>query len=114
VHDERKIAFLHRPRPTADILRTRGIPFETRTVHDPAEPSRKTSRSLEAVQRWLGRWKRIEPKLRSSIVEGVSVFLSLLTTTRKSESLLPQEGVYDPQRTSATVWQALAILLLAS
>src|ERR1017187_3136894 len=33
---------------------------------------------LEAVRRWFDNdWRRIEPKLRTSIVEGVSVFLSL-------------------------------------
>jgi TraM recognition site of TraD and TraG len=33
---------------------------------------------LEAVRRWLDNdWRRIEPKLRTSIVEGVAVFLSL-------------------------------------
>lgn len=33
---------------------------------------------LEAVRRWFDNdWKRIEPKLRTSIVEGISVFLSL-------------------------------------
>jgi len=33
---------------------------------------------LEAVMRWHEYdWKRIEPKLRTSIVEGISVFLSL-------------------------------------
>ena len=33
---------------------------------------------LEAVKRWFHYdWKRIEPKLRTSIVEGISVFLSL-------------------------------------
>ncbi|MFZ0820650.1 MAG: type IV secretion system DNA-binding domain-containing protein [Candidatus Acidiferrales bacterium] len=33
---------------------------------------------LEAVRRWFDNdWRRIEPKLRTSIVEGISVFLSL-------------------------------------
>ena len=33
---------------------------------------------LEAVKRWYEHdWRRIEPKLRTSIVEGISVFLSL-------------------------------------
>ncbi len=33
---------------------------------------------LEAVKRWFYHdWRRIEPKLRTSIVEGISVFLSL-------------------------------------
>ena len=33
---------------------------------------------FEAVRRWYQHdWMRIEPKLRTSIVEGVSVFLSL-------------------------------------
>ena len=40
-------------------------------------PAQKKAQ-LEAVKRWFFQdWKRIEPKLRSSIVEGISVFLSL-------------------------------------
>lgn len=43
---------------------------------DRIDPNRKEQ--LEAVKRWFfNDWRRIEPKLRTSIVEGISVFLSL-------------------------------------
>ena len=38
----------------------------------------KSVEQFEAVKRWFYHdWRRIEPKLRTSIVEGISVFLSL-------------------------------------
>jgi hypothetical protein len=43
---------------------------------DKADPDRLEQ--LQAVKRWFyNDWRRIEPKLRTSIVEGISVFLSL-------------------------------------
>ena len=40
--------------------------------------SRQATSKLQAVKRWFyDDWRRIEPKLRTSIVEGISVFLSL-------------------------------------
>ncbi|HXJ44847.1 MAG TPA: type IV secretion system DNA-binding domain-containing protein [Bryobacteraceae bacterium] len=68
-------------RETEDLtayLTKNDIPFEilTRTVTDPG--ATRKQRQFEAVQRWFeGDWSRIEPKLRTSIVEGISVFLSL-------------------------------------
>ena len=45
----------------------------------PGKPVPQDKREqLEAVKRWFyNDWQRIEPKLRTSIVEGISVFLSL-------------------------------------
>ena len=45
----------------------------------PIRPIPRTGASnCEAVKRWFyNDWRRIEPKLRTSIVEGISVFLSL-------------------------------------
>lgn len=43
---------------------------------DKIDPDRQEQ--LQAVKRWFyNDWRRIEPKLRTSIVEGISVFLSL-------------------------------------
>jgi len=49
-------------------------------VFDAPPPPDEADRlsKFEAVKRWFSDdWMRIEPKLRTSIVEGVSVFLSL-------------------------------------
>jgi len=46
-------------------------------LENPIRDSRK-QQQFEAVKRWFYQdWARIEPKLRTSIVEGISVFLSL-------------------------------------
>ena len=101
VHDEKEDRFLASATPELrDILRTRGIPFEARTIHDPARANPEKLAQLEAVQRWFkDDWKRIEPKLRSSIVEGVSVFLSLFDDNPKVKKVFcPKKEFYDPQK----------------
>src|SRR2546430_3500281 len=53
---------------------------------------------LEAVQRWFFHdWRRIEPKLRTSIVEGISVFLSLFDDNPAvKRTFCPPAECYDP------------------
>ena len=55
---------------------------------------------FEAVQRWFDDdWTRIEPKLRTSIVEGISVFLSLFDDNpRVKHTFCPPKETYDPAR----------------
>jgi hypothetical protein len=61
-----------------ELLRTRSVSCEPRSILDPAFADPVKLAQLEAVKRWFNEdWKRIEPKLRTSIVEGISVFLSL-------------------------------------
>jgi hypothetical protein len=60
------------------VLETKAIEFEclSEAGFDQINPERLEQ--LQAVKRWFyNDWKRIEPKLRTSIVEGISVFLSL-------------------------------------
>src|SRR5258708_19296791 len=78
----------------------RGIPSEARTVLDPAQANPEKLAQLEAVQRWFrDDWRRIEPKLRTSIVEGVSVFLSLFDDNPKVKRVFcPKKECYDPQK----------------
>jgi len=97
-------------------LRMRGIQFEARTVLDPVQANPEKTCALEAVKRWFNDdWRRIEPKLRTSIVEGVSVFLSLFDDNPKVKRVFcPKKECYEPQKNAdPSVWQALAILLLA-
>ena len=53
---------------------------------------------FEAVKRWFFHdWSRIEPKLRTSIVEGISVFLSMFDDNPAVKRIFcPPKEVYDP------------------
>jgi hypothetical protein len=64
---------------------------------DKADPTRL--QQLEAVKRWFyNDWRRIEPKLRTSIVEGISVFLSLFDDNPAvKKSFCPPPECYDPK-----------------
>ena len=61
----------------------------------PAEADRAAR--FEAVKRWFDDdWMRIEPKLRTSIVEGISVFLSLFDDNpRVKHTFCPPTAVYE-------------------
>src|ERR1700730_10663609 len=99
VHDEKEDRFLAPATPELrDILRMRGIQSEARTVLDPAQANVEKLAQLEAVKRWFNNdWRRIEPKLRTSIVEGVSVFLSLFDDNPKVKRVFcPKKECYDP------------------
>jgi TraM recognition site of TraD and TraG len=101
VHEEKEDRFLALATPKLrERLRIRGIPSEARTVHDPTQADPEKLAQLEAVQRWFhDDWKRIEPKLRTSIVEGVSVFLSLFDDNPKVKRVFcPKKECYDPQK----------------
>ncbi len=54
---------------------------------------------LQAVKRWFYHdWRRIEPKLRTSIVEGISVFLSLFDDNPSVKyTFCPPKECYDPE-----------------
>src|SRR5213593_313307 len=63
-------------------LKRHRIPYACETESgQPAEgfiEDEKKRQQFEAVKRWFYQdWARIEPKLRTSIIEGISVFLSL-------------------------------------
>jgi TraM recognition site of TraD and TraG len=101
VHDEKEDCFVATATPELrDILRIRSVPFEARSVLDPTQANPEKLAQLEAVKRWFfDDWKRIEPKLRTSIVEGVSVFLSLFDDNPKVKRVFcPEKECYDLQK----------------
>ncbi len=61
-------------------------------------PDRRRLEQWEAVQRWYQHdWMRIEPKLRTSIIEGISVFLSLFDDNPSVKyTFCPPKACYDP------------------
>src|SRR6185312_6784271 len=79
VHDAKEDRYIAPATPELrQTLQNKGIGFESRSVLDPSQADPEKLAQLEAVKRWFeDDWRRIEPKLRTSIVEGVSVFLSL-------------------------------------
>ena len=83
-----------------EALKKRAVAFEARTVLDPSHADQDRLDKLEAVKRWFeDDWKRIEPKLRTSIVEGVSVFLSLFDDNPKVKRVFcPKKECYDPAK----------------
>jgi hypothetical protein len=99
VYDEKENRFFAPATPALqDILRIRGIPSEARTILDPSQADPEKLAQLEAVKRWFNDdWSRIEPRLRTSIVEGVSVFLSLFDDNSKVKKVFcPKKECYDP------------------
>ena len=69
----------------------------TGTQYAPIRDERK-KQEFEAVKRWFFEdWQRIEPKLRTSIVEGISVFLSLFDDNPDVKRIFcPPKETYDP------------------
>jgi hypothetical protein len=101
VHDEKEARYLSPATPELrELLKKRGIPSEARAVLDPSHADPDKLEQLEAVKRWFNDdWKRIEPKLRTSIVEGVSVFLSLFDDNPKVKRVFcPKKECYDPKK----------------
>jgi len=101
VHDEKEARYLAPATPELrELLKKRGIPSEARAVLDPSQADPDKLEQLEAVKRWFNDdWKRIEPKLRTSIVEGVSVFLSLFDDNPKVKRVFcPKKECYDPEK----------------
>jgi hypothetical protein len=81
-----------------DTLKRRGIRSEARMVLDRAQANPEKLAQFDAVERWFKNdWQRIEPKLRTSIVAGVSVFLSLFDDNPKVKKVFcPAKECYDP------------------
>jgi len=86
-----------------ELLREKRISHEQRTILDPDRCDADKLSQLEAVKRWFTEdWKRIEPKLRTSIVEGISVFLSLFDDNPKVKRVFcPPRECYDSERNEA-------------
>ena len=82
-----------------ELLRRLGVAFQEKAVEadDPEERDRRER--FRAVERWFEHdWMRIESKLRTSIVEGVSVFLSLFDDNPAvKRTFCPPKECYDPE-----------------
>ena len=82
-------------------LKELGASFELR---DP-EPVGDEQRQLQAVITWhLHDWSQLDTRLRSSIVEGVSVFLSLFDQPDVSDVFCPPKSAYREGRPHRGRW----------
>jgi hypothetical protein len=81
------------------LLKEKKIPWELETTESGIPPPDEKRQQFEAVDRWFHNdWKRIEPKLRTSIVEGISVFLSLFDDSPAvKRTFCPPKECYDPE-----------------
>jgi hypothetical protein len=98
VHDSKQNRHLALATPELRaILKQEGITPEGRTVLDRRQAHPDKLAQFDAVWRWFNNdWQRIEPKLRTSIVEGVSVFLSLFDDNPKVKKVFcPAKECYD-------------------
>src|SRR5262249_47564818 len=79
-----------------------GIEYDRQSEAQISEPLDEGAghkrQQFEAVKRWFYQdWRRIEPKLRTSIVEGISVFLSLFDDSPAVKRVFcPPKQTYDP------------------
>ena len=83
-----------------DLLRKQEAALECQrfAVEPPTDVDDTKRQQLEAVQRWyFDDWMGLEKKLRSSIVEGVSIFLSLFDINPAVKRVFcPPKQTYDP------------------
>src|SRR3984885_10255258 len=80
------------------FLEALGIEFESLSEASTDQADSTRREQLEAVKRWFyNDWRRIEPKLRTSIIEGISVFLSLFDDNPVvKRTFCPPAECYDP------------------
>jgi hypothetical protein len=81
------------------VLKDKAIQWEAENASRKNPVPAQKKAQLEAVKRWFFQdWKRIEPKLRTSIVEGISVFLSLFDDNPDvKRTFCPPAECYDPR-----------------
>ena len=81
-----------------DHLKEHHVRYEVTEVGTPnaTDPVRRAQ--LRAVQEWhLGEWTRLEPKLKLSIVEGISTVLSVFNSSPALKYVFcPPKAAYDP------------------
>ena len=81
-----------------NVLDKMAVKWQLHKHQNPTPEDLRKIEQLEAVKRWFYHdWRNIEPKLRTSIVEGVSVFLSLFDDNPDvKRTFCPPKECYDP------------------
>jgi hypothetical protein len=80
-----------------ELLKRYDIPFEA-LIRPDRDDSSRNRRQFEAIERWFEHdWMRIDTKLRTSVVEGISVFLSLFDDNPTVKDIFcPSKKCFDP------------------
>ncbi len=83
-----------------EILAVKAIPWKKTSSRATSPGDADKIHQVQAVRRWFDNdWKRIEPKLRTSIVEGISVFLSLFDDNPAVKRIFcPPAECYDSKK----------------
>jgi hypothetical protein len=83
-----------------ETLAAQAIPWKEAASAAVSASDSDKIQQVQAVRRWFDHdWKRIEPKLRTSIVEGISVFLSLFDDNPAvKRTFCPPAECYDPEK----------------
>ena len=83
------------------VLQERKIKFEQKEP----EPADSAQRQLQTVVTWYRHdWSQLDERLRSSITEGVSVFLSLFDQPDVADVFCPPQSVYGEPRPHRGRW----------
>ena len=95
-HESGEEAWTHWSQVIEDTVESLHIAWRL-DVREPEPREAEKQAQFEAVERWFENdWMRIEPKLRTSIVEGISVFLSLFDDNPKVKyTFCPPKDTYD-------------------
>jgi hypothetical protein len=85
------------------VLHKKSIQADLQHESSGAAPDPDKKEQLEAVKRWYENdWKRIDKKLQTSIIEGISVFLSLFDDSPSvKRTFCPPVGLYKGESTSS-------------
>ncbi len=77
--------------------------IDHRVIDPPPKKINPRLERLEAIERWYNHdWTQIDPKLRTSIVEGVSVFLGLFDTPDVARIFCPPKPDHQPKALAGT------------
>ena len=97
--DDGRETWTHWAEDVEVALRSADIPHRLEVASASPDEADRVAK-FEAVKRWFeDDWTRIEPKLRTSIVEGISVFLSLFDDNpRVKHTFCPPKDTYDADR----------------
>ncbi len=98
--------FMYRALDSADVqlvLRKLSIRADLQYETDGVAPDPDKLEQLQAVKRWYENdWKRIDKKLQTSIIEGISVFLSLFDDNPAvKRTFCPPAELYKAESTSS-------------